>query len=257
VTVGDVAVCAVLAGCAPAHLPALVAGVRAVQDPAFNLLGVSTTTGSAAIAMILHGSAVQTLGANAGANCLGPGNHTNATLGRALATVVRAVGGAVPGSIDMATMGQPAKYGMCCAEGDPFDGWPPLHTERGFAPSDPAVTVYAPSGTIEVVDATSHEPEGLLATLAGALGVRTGSDGRAAGSGEPVVLVPPEWALRLSAAGWTRAAVRERLARRPEGARPTEALTLVVTGGVGTKAIVVPSWSGGTRSVTAGIAPPS
>ena len=103
ITVEDVAVCAVLAGCGPEHLPALLAAVCAVQDPEFNLLGVVTTTGTTAVGMILHGPYVQEVGANSGSNSMGPGNVANAALGRALALVLRA-GGMIPGTLDMSTV---------------------------------------------------------------------------------------------------------------------------------------------------------
>ncbi|MPZ79550.1 MAG: hypothetical protein GEV28_03770 [Actinophytocola sp.] len=180
VTVADVAVCAVLAGCRPSALPVLVAAVRAIQEERFNLLGLTTTTGSAAVAVALHGAAVEATGVNAGANCMGPGAAANATIGRALAMLVRVVGAAVPGAIDVAIMGQPAKYGLCFGELPGSAGWPDLGTERGGE-----VTVLGISGTVEVVDAVSQDVEDLLDTLAAALllPVAAGPTGDTLGSG--------------------------------------------------------------------------
>lgn len=276
-TVEDVAVCAVMTGCPAAALPALVAAVRAVQHDEFNLLGVTTTTGSVAIGMVLHGDVVDAVGANAGANCLGPGNVANAAMGRALATVVRVVGGAVPGMIDVAIMGQPAKYGLCFAELPPTPGWPGLHEDRGLPASPGAVTVLGVSGTLEVVDATSQDVTDLLDTVAAALLLPLGasSDGHTFGSGEPVAVLPPEWVMRLRDAGWSKERVRAHvwdraqvpLDRLPAGLRARadadavaagrlriadrpEDITLLVAGGPGTKATLMPLWPGGSRSVT-------
>jgi hypothetical protein len=269
VTVRDVAVCAVLAGCRPGALPVLVAAVRAVQRPEFNLLGITTTTGSAAIGVALHGAVVDTVHANAGANYLGPGNAANATIGRALATVIRVVGGAVPGLIDMAIAGQPAKYGLCLAELPPTPGWPNLNEERGVPGEPGAVTVLGVSGTVEVIDATSQDVADLADTLAAALVLPVSTNGRTLGAGEPVVVVPPEWVDRWREAGWTRQRVREHLwqrawvpldrlapglARRADddavragllrvAERPAD-IVLMVAGGVGTKATLLPTWSG-------------
>jgi hypothetical protein len=281
VVVEDVAVCAVLAGCPPAALPALCAAVRAVQADRFNLLGLTTTTGSAAVGMVLHGEAARAVGAHAGANFLGPGNIANASIGRALSFVVRVVGGAIPGLIDVAIAGQPAKYGLCFADLPAEPGWPALHQERGFADTPGAVTVIGVSGTIEVVDATSKDVVDLLDTLAGALAlpVSVASDGTAiGGSGEPVVVVPPEWVARLREQGWTKQRVRghlwakaqvplDRLAyglsgrvderARQEGllraAHTPDDISLLVAGGPGTKATLLPMW-GGSRSVTVPVA---
>jgi hypothetical protein len=268
VTVADVAVCAVLAGCRPSALPALVAAVRAVQEDRFNLLGVTTTTGSAAVGVVLHGPAVSAAGAHGGANYLGPGASANAAIGRALATVVRVVGAAVPG-IDVAIAGQPAKFGFCFGELPGSPGWPDLGSERGGD-----LTVVAVSGTVEIVDAVSQDVVDLLDTLAAALllPVAAGPDGRTLGSGEPFVVIPPEWVGRLRDAGWDKERVRhhlweraripvERLAHGIAGRARTDELPvalraddigLLVAGGPGTKATLLPTWSS-SRSVTASV----
>lgn len=279
VTVRDVAVCAVLAGCRPAALPVLVTAVRAVQEPRFNLLGITSTTGSAAVGVVLHGGIARAVGANAGANCLGPGTVANATIGRALAVLLRVVGGAVPGVVDMAIAGQPAKYGLCFAELPGTEGWPGLHETRGLADEPGAVTVVGVSGTVEVIDAHSQDVADLADTLAAAmlLPVSVGADGATLGSGEPVVVVPPEWVGRWREAGWTRQRLRDRLwdkawapldrlgpghARHADDAataagglrvaRRPEDIALLVAGGVGTKATLLPTWSG-SGTVTAAV----
>lgn len=280
VTMEDVAVCAVMAGCPPAAIPVLTSAVRAVQEERFNLLGVTTTTGSAGIGVVLHGAVVDDLGANAGGNCLGPGNVANATIGRALATIVRVVGCALPGAVDMAICGQPAKYGLCFGELPGRDGWPALHEERGLSSSPGAVTVMGVAGTIEVVDVTSHDVTDLLDTLAASLllPVGTGSDGSTLGSGEPVAIMPPEWITRLADEGWTKDAVRHHLWERAHvsldllapglAARADQAavevgllrvaknpddITILVAGGPGTKATLLPLWPGGSASVTVAV----
>ena len=54
-TVRAVAWYAVLAGCRPAELPVVVAACRAALEDAFNLLGIATTTGAPAVAVLVHG----------------------------------------------------------------------------------------------------------------------------------------------------------------------------------------------------------
>lgn len=277
VRVRDIAVCAVMAGCPPEAMAPLVAAIGAVQADEFNLLGLTTTTGSAAVGMVLHGDVIDAVGANAGANCLGPGNVANASIGRALATVIRVVGGAMPGTIDVAINGQPAKYGLCFGELPASEGWPGLHEERGLPSSPGAVTVLGVAGTVEVVDTTSQSLEDLMDTLAGSLllPISSASDGSALGCGEPVVIIPPEWVTRLRHEGWTRERVREHLwekarvpldqlapgmrARANESAREAgelraahapESVTILVAGGPGTKATLLPLWPGSSRTVT-------
>lgn len=270
VTLRDVAVCAVLAGCRPAALPVLVAAVRAVQEPRFNLLGITSTTGSAAVGVVLHGAVAKTAGANAAANFLGPGSVANATIGRALAMVIRVVGAAIPGVVDMAIAGQPAKYGLCFAELPGAPGWPGLHETRGLAEDPGAVTVLGVSGTVEVVDSTSQDVGDLADTLAAALLLPVSTNGVTLGSGEPVVALPPEWVTRWRDAGWSRDRLRDRLwakasvprdrlahglaMRLAEGdtvrvAATPDDITLLVAGGVGTKATLLPTWAT-SRTVT-------
>ena len=73
-TVDAVAIQCLMAGCNSAHLPVLLACIRALQLPEFNALGVLTTTGSAACAILVSGPAARQLAFNGAANCLGPGN---------------------------------------------------------------------------------------------------------------------------------------------------------------------------------------
>ena len=74
----------VIAGCRPAELPVVLAAAEAILEPDFNLLGIATTTGTACVALCVHGPIARKLGINAGTNCLGPGNRANASIGRAL-----------------------------------------------------------------------------------------------------------------------------------------------------------------------------
>jgi hypothetical protein len=278
-TLRRLALCAVLAGCEPAQLPLLAAATEALGDPALNLLGVATTTGNAAVGMIVHGPAARAGDIHGGANALGPGAAGNATLGRALALVLRNVAGAVPGRTDLATQGQPAKYGLCFAENEPAAPWGPLHAARGLPAGAGAVTVFACSGLLEIVDAASADGAGVLTTCAQSM-LAAGSLGGTGllGGGQPLLLLAPEHA-ELIARTHTRAQAQaalhaqarlplERLApdvrahlldSLPPGTAAPEALPvasrpedilLAVVGGVGRKSTYLPGWGGGSLAVT-------
>ena len=45
----------VLAGCTPSHLPVVLTALVGCADDSFNLLGISTTTGTPAVAVVVHG----------------------------------------------------------------------------------------------------------------------------------------------------------------------------------------------------------
>jgi hypothetical protein len=274
-TLRKLAVCAVMAGCRPAYFPLLVAAVEAVSQPEFNLFGIQTTTGTATPLLIINGPVIQHCGFNAGANALGPGVRSNATLGRALRLVLQNIGGARPGHTDKATMGQPGKYTFCCAENEAENPWGPFHVWRGYRQDQSTVTALGASGTVELVDTTSQSADSVLVTLAHSMTIAgTLGGGNRLGGGEPLLLLAPEHAAIL-ARQYTREQVQEALfahARLPLGGLAPEAaerirqsreqqtevlvadrpadILLAVVGAAGAKSTYVPTWGGTTRAVT-------
>jgi hypothetical protein len=276
----DLALQAVMAGCRPEYLPVLAAAAQALAAPEFNLVGIATTTGSAATLVIVNGPVASRIGMNSGPNALGPGNRANATIGRALRLLLQNVGGARSGEIDMATLGQPAKAGFCFAENEAASPWEPLHVERAFAPESSAVTVIGAAGIIEVVDSRSRSLADLAQTFAQSMTIAGALGGAALlGGGEPLIVLPPELAQMLAregasksqfkAAVWERAllplerlspAVRAHVSSRQaqdQGAtkhlriaQQAADILVVVAGGVGVKAAYIPTWSGSTRAVS-------
>lgn len=275
----NIAINAVMAGCRPEYLPIIGAAIEALAAPEFNLTGIATTTGSATPLIIVNGPIVQAIGMNAAGNALGPGNRANATIGRAVNLVLRNVGGAVPGEVDMATLGQPGKYTFCLAENAAASPWPALHVERGFPAGASVVTVVGAAGIVEVVDSASNSAEDLAQTFAQSMLIagNIGGGGQF-GGGEPLILMPPELAATFQRNGHSKEktkgaiyeravlpldrispAVRELLGRRGDGTTAGDVirvagqagdLMIVVAGGVGVKAAYVPTWGGTTRAVS-------
>lgn len=250
-----------LAGCPPGAVPVVLTACAACLEPEVNLLGLATTTGAPAVAAIVHGPAGPALDMNDGVNCLAPGNRANATLGRAIALALRNVAGMATGIADMATMGQPAKYGLCFAEAaaSPF---PPWHAGRGFAADDSAVTVLGISGTAEVLPSIEtgnwDTPEDVLEPVALMMhaALVAGGGARKPESASQVLLLPPELAILIARRGWQVDAIRNHLAgaidRLATGSLTTapDDIHVVVTGGPGVKMTVLPLWGGGTRAIT-------
>ena len=92
ITARDVATNAVLAGCPDAAYPVVAAALRAAQDPAFNLIGVLSTTHPCTVAVIVSGPIADRLGINSGASLYGVGNRLNATIGRAVRLALQNLG---------------------------------------------------------------------------------------------------------------------------------------------------------------------
>jgi hypothetical protein len=264
VTPRAVAYNCVLAGCRPTELSVVIAAVVACLEPELNLLGLMTTTGSAAVATVVHGPIVEQLGLNISINCLGPGNRANATIGRAVSLCLRNIGGARAGSGDMATCGQPGKYTFCFAE--PTEGpFPALHVRRGVAPGTSAVTVMGVSGTAEVLPLRDGEggdagADAILDALAIIMraAVETTGASRQPEAPQQVFILPLELAQRLAMAGIDLDAMQRQLyeAGRRDGARIAEdpcEIFPIVTGGPGVKMAYLPLWGGGSRMVTRAI----
>ena len=199
-TVEKVAVNAVLAGCLPEHLPVVLAAVAAACTDAFNMHGLLATTFPAGPTLVVSGPVVQALGMNAGGNALGQGNRANATIGRALQLVVRNVGGGRPGEVDRATQGQPGKLSFCFAESSVDAPFPPLAASRGVEGS--ALTLFAGSGTVPVVDQLSRTPESLARSFAAVLAVLPHP--KLAMAFDALLVLSPEHGRVLREAGWDR-----------------------------------------------------
>jgi hypothetical protein len=278
-TLESIAVNAALAGAGPEHLPVIVAAVRAVADPRFNLNAVQTTTHPCTPLLIVNGPLARRLGIAGGANALGNGHRANAVIGRSLRLTLQNVGGARPGEVDRATLGHPGKYTYCLAENEAESPWAPLHVERGFAAGASCVTACAAEAPHNVNDHGSTTAEGVLGVLA-STAATTGSNNIYLG-GEPLIVLGPEHAQTIAAAGWSkadlqrafweRARVRlerfgeENLARfavidpprfrdRPPTAEVSVAVSpddvmVIVAGGPGKHSAIIPTF-GATRAVT-------
>jgi hypothetical protein len=281
-TLEAIAINAALAGAQPEHLPVIVAAIRALADPAFNLNAIQTTTHPCTPLLIVNGPIATRLGISGGANALGNGHRANAVIGRAVRLVLPNVGGARPGHEDRATLGHPGKFSYCVAENEAASPWESLSVERGFSPTASTVTVVGAEAPHNVNDHGSTTAEAFLLALAGTAAT-TGSNNVYLG-GTPVVILGPEHAATVAGSGWSKAELKrrlwerarvrldrfsaenlarfsiiapERFVGRPPGADvpwcvSPDDLVVIVAGGPGKHSSVIPTF-GATRSVTVAI----
>lgn len=276
-----VAANAVLAGCLPEYLPVVLAGVRAMLEPDFNLNGVQTTTHPCAAVGFVSGPIARRIGMNSGINAFGPGNRANATIGRAIRLCMLSLGGARPGDGDMATLGTPAKYGCVVAENTERSPWPGLAESQGFAADQDVITMVGGESPQNVNDHESKTGLGILRMIAGTMR-STGMNNSYYRHGQVVVVLSPEHARSIADAGYDREHVqsylwgeartpvsyfsRENITQRLQTRFPEEfgeygAHTLVpvvhdprnilvcVVGGPGKHSMFIPTF-GGTRAVS-------
>jgi hypothetical protein len=264
-----VAINAVAAGCREEYLSVLLATVRALTRPPFNL-ATTTISGATAPLLIVSGPVVSQLAINTSYSVFGPGHQPNATIGRAVRLLLQNVCGGTPGVLDRATFGHPGKYSYCIGESQTDNPWSPLHAHRGVAAEQSAVTVFAGEGPINARNDWASEPGPILATIADAMlpSHYTG--------GCFVVVLGPLHAAVLARAGLTKADVRTELfvrARRsvadlkragrvpgepasgdesqlrPAVSRPEDVLVTVAGGNLYGYSVVVPYWVGGHESM--------
>lgn len=272
-TMEKVAIAAVMAGCLPDYMPVVVAAVKAVIDPVFDLTEMQATTHCTAPLIIVNGPARHSCGPVAsGYGALGPGHRANASIGRALRMAMINIGKGRPGSSDMALLGHPGKFTFCLAEDEENSPFPPLHVDLGYQVDDSVVTVIgaeAPHSVIYSGDADNPEHYKTLLDLL-AIGLANPATNNAVlTSGTATVVLNPEHADVLHAAGLTRQDIAQeiyqrsfmeaeevaRLAagfagekpRKRQAFRGPEQILILMSGGSGLYSMVMPSWCAGTH----------
>ncbi len=216
VTAREVAAVAVAAGCRPRWAPVVFAAYDAMAAPEFRLFQAAITTHPGGTLVFVSGPDAGRYGYEAGRGALGPGFEANATTGRAVALGYSFLLGAVPGGADLTAQGSPAEYTYCCAENLAASPWPGLHADLGF-PDSTTVTVLKCEGPHNMLDQQSADPARLLGTFASSMAT-LGSNAAYVATAETLLLLNPEHARLLAAAGWSRRDVREFLfdaARNP------------------------------------------
>ncbi len=272
-TVEKIAVNAVMAGCLSHYMPVIIAAVEAMIEEQFNLYAMVITTHPANPLLIVNGPIRKELEINSGYNVFGQGARANATIGRALRLIQVNIGGGIPGKVDRATQGSPAKFSFCIAENEEKNPWQPLHVERGFAPSVSTVTMLMAENPHNIQDEHSTNAQGIMTTLAGSVKAQ-GSNNVFYQSGEVLLVLCPEHAATLAEGGLSKQDIRHYLwenARIPKSEFPPERQTgrfsafkddalipitakesdimIIVAGGAGKHSAYCPNF-GLSRSVT-------
>ena len=275
VTAEKVAINAVMAGCKPEYMPVILAAVEALADPLYGYHGPGTSTGGAAVLMIVNGPIARELDMNSGDNLFGPGWRANATLGRAVRLIMRNTIGTMPGTLDQSSLGHPGKYTFCIAENETDSPWPPLHTSRGFKAGQNAITIMAALGVHQYSNGLSATPEGVLTTACAQMRISAGT------SRQPcyAMVFAGEHQAIMKKAGWTREDVKRycfentkvsvaelKRANLKDGAvepgdektmttlvhEPDDILVVAAGGKAGVQSCYIPGWGGkaGSQAVT-------
>ena len=195
-----IAVNAALAGVEPAAFGHVVAAVRALADPALNLLGVAATTSSAAPALIVNGPSRRRLGFDHEGSCLGgAAGRASSTVGRAVQLCLRNIGGQRPDVTTKSVFGQPARVsGLCFGEWEERSPWPSLAERHGYPASQDVVSAHVTKGLHAFADGNTIDEHDLVTLIARTLAVPLSNAFHGpAERGQTMLLINPVWASRF------------------------------------------------------------
>jgi hypothetical protein len=161
-TVNAAAVCAVMAGCRSEYLPVILAAMEAFSNPVVYWEHMQVSTGTQGPLVIVNGPIIHELARAGtayslawGTGAAGPGHLGNVSIGYAIGLIGYVIGGAVPGTVAMATLSTPARtIARVIAENEKSmpSGWQPLSVEKGFADTESVVSVKVALPSIDVHD---------------------------------------------------------------------------------------------------------
>jgi hypothetical protein len=208
VTVKDIAIAAVMAGCKPQAIPVLVAAFKALYNPKYNLLQSVTTSHPGGNLVLVSGPIAQETGLSGKQGCMGPGYPENATLGRAVNLVIMNVNRSVPGICDLDCLASQAEFTFCFAEEPGLAQWPMIN-EECYDAATTTVYVLKAEPLHDIIDFLSLDGYDLLDTIT-ACCTTLGSN-NAYMPGPLVLALTPDHGLMLKNAGFTKDMIREHI----------------------------------------------
>jgi len=205
-TLEKIAANAVMAGCRAEYMPVLIACVKGISEPKFNLDALQTSTHNTSVLPIVNGPICKNIDLNCGYNYTGSRWQSTSTIGRALRLIMANVGG-TPGSVNIHTQGHIARFEHCIAENEDENPWEPLHVERGY-PADVSTVTLIPACPAAMIDDNggSQTAKELLKTIANS--VAYVGNRNVNGEGQPLLILGPQHARLLANGDYSKADVK-------------------------------------------------
>ena len=279
ITMKDVGVCAIMAGCKPQAMPILVTAFKAMADKRYNFLQSVTTSHPGGNLILVSGPLAQEVGIHGGAGCLGPGFPANMTIGRAVNLVLINTCRSVPRHSDLACISSQAELTYCFAEDPTLTPWQTINEERYDAKTT-TVYVLKAEPPHDIIDFLSMTAGDLLDGIVDSC--TTLGSNNAFIPGPLIVIVTRDHAWLLDRDGWDKKKIREHIHAhanhpvpmvrnrglvpvRPRNmanlhpmpvTRVAEDVEIVVAGGRGGHSAVILPWALHSESVVEPIALP-
>jgi hypothetical protein len=216
-TVWNVAVNGVMAGCRPEYMPILLAVADAVADPAFRMEDAGSTPGWEPL-IVLNGPIAKQLGFNSGQGVMRVGRQSNTSVGRFLRLMLRNVAGYThaPEGADKGTIG--LSFNVVLAENEDACaelGWPAFSADRGYVSGENVVTVQSVVAISAPTYSGSESPDEHARIIADVIGQRAcgywSAMGMVFGNWHPLIVLGPAIAKVFAANGWDKARLRNYL----------------------------------------------
>jgi hypothetical protein len=208
-TVERIAINAVMAGALPTHLPALIAGTRALVSNRSAVM-MAASTGSFSPFWIINGPVRQDIRVNCSYGAMNPGDIANAAIGRAMGLITKNIRGVRKQMEDMGVLGNPGKYAWVIGENEENSPWEPLHVERGLNKEDSAITLTFPQTYQQIMPYVIDDTGILKSICYNAAPLCMGMFG---------VLLTPTNAKALASRGWSKKAIKEYIIKNTSAPR--------------------------------------
>lgn len=208
VTVKDVAIAAVMAGCKPNVMPVLVAAFKALNNKLYNLNQSVTTSHPGGNLVLVSGPIAQEIGLSGKQGCQGPGWPVNATLGRAVNLVIMNIFRSVPGVCDLDCIASQAEFTYCFAEEPELAEWNMINEDR-YDCETTTVYVLKAEPIHDVIDFLSLNGHDLLDTITHCC--TTLGSNNAYMPGPLVICLTPDHGKMLKKDGYTKEMIQEHI----------------------------------------------
>ena len=208
ITVKDVAIAAIMAGCKPTAMPVLIAAFKAMNSPLYNFNQSVTTSHPGGNLALVSGPIAQEIGISGKQGCQGPGWPANATIGRAINLVIMNVLRSVPGVCDLDCIASQAEFTFCFAEEPDIAQWNMINEDR-FNKDTTTVYMLKAEPLHDIIDFLSLDGYDLLDTIT-ACCTTLGSN-NAYMPGPMIICLTPDHAMMLKKAGYTKRMIQEHI----------------------------------------------
>jgi len=208
ITVKDIAVGSIMAGCKPQAMPILITASKAMSNQKYNFFQSVTTSHPGGNLVLVSGPLAEEVSLHGRAGCLGPGFPANATIGRAVNLVLINTCRSVPGYTDLACISSQAEFTYCFCEDMDITPWDTINTERYNAKTT-TVYVLKAEPPHDIIDFLSQTAGDLLDGVVDSC--TTLGSNNAFIPGPFIVVVTRDHAWLLEREGWTKDKIREHI----------------------------------------------